>query len=226
MPSKIKATVEPEKGTEPVAISYSTTPSENRSDRRSSSSPRACSGDIYATVPMELPGLVSRASSATRVCVRREASVRVSVASSRGFASFAKPKSKNFGGSVIYEKNIRGLDVPVDDALGVGSFKAIGNLDADVQEFRYFYGLVANALLERLALEQFHGDKWSAFEFSNIVNRADVRMVESRCGSRFAPKSLNGLGILRNVVGKELESNITAQSSVLGFVDHAHATAA
>ena len=64
MPSKITATVDPEKGTTPVAISYSTTPSENRSERASSSSPRACSGDMYATVPIELPGLVRDASSA------------------------------------------------------------------------------------------------------------------------------------------------------------------
>jgi hypothetical protein len=46
MPSKITAAVEPPNGTVPVAISYSTTPSENKSDRKSSASPRACSGDI------------------------------------------------------------------------------------------------------------------------------------------------------------------------------------
>ncbi len=59
MPSKIKAAVAPENGRIPVAISYSTTPSENKSERASNSSPRACSGDMYATVPTLLPGLVS-----------------------------------------------------------------------------------------------------------------------------------------------------------------------
>ena len=59
MPPKTRAAVAPENGTTPVAISYSTAPSENKSERASNSSPRACSGDMYATVPMELPGLVS-----------------------------------------------------------------------------------------------------------------------------------------------------------------------
>ena len=57
--SKTTAEVPPGNGTDPVAISYSTTPSENKSDRASNSSPRACSGDMYAIVPIELPGLVS-----------------------------------------------------------------------------------------------------------------------------------------------------------------------
>jgi hypothetical protein len=46
MASKITAEVSPRKGSEPVAISYSTTPKEKRSVRASSSLPRACSGDM------------------------------------------------------------------------------------------------------------------------------------------------------------------------------------
>ena len=43
---KISAEVSPRNGSVPVAISYSTTPKENRSVRASSSLPRACSGDM------------------------------------------------------------------------------------------------------------------------------------------------------------------------------------
>ena len=46
MASKITAEVLPMKGWRPVAISYITAPKENRSVRVSSSSPRACSGDM------------------------------------------------------------------------------------------------------------------------------------------------------------------------------------
>src|SRR5208282_231720 len=56
--SVITAEVSPRNGTTPVAISYSTTPNENRSVRPSSSLPRNCSGDMYATVPTAVPGLV------------------------------------------------------------------------------------------------------------------------------------------------------------------------
>ena len=44
--SKIPAEESPRNGSVPVAISYSTTPSENRSVRRSSGLPSACSGDM------------------------------------------------------------------------------------------------------------------------------------------------------------------------------------
>jgi hypothetical protein len=55
---KMSAEVSPWNGNDPVAISYSTAPNENKSVRESSSFPFACSGDIYATVPSVLPGLV------------------------------------------------------------------------------------------------------------------------------------------------------------------------
>ena len=58
MPSKTVAAVSPANGNVPVAISYSTVPKENRSVRESRSLPFACSGDIYATVPTAVPGLV------------------------------------------------------------------------------------------------------------------------------------------------------------------------
>jgi hypothetical protein len=59
---KMTAVVPPRNGTAPVAISYSTDPKLKRSLRTSSISPRACSGDIYATVPTAIPGLVRSAS--------------------------------------------------------------------------------------------------------------------------------------------------------------------
>ena len=58
IPSKMTADVVPPNGSVPVAISYSTTPNENKSVRASRISPRACSGDMQATVPTVLPGLV------------------------------------------------------------------------------------------------------------------------------------------------------------------------
>ena len=43
----------------PVANSYNTTPSENTSVADVTVSPRACSGDMYRTVPNGTPGVVS-----------------------------------------------------------------------------------------------------------------------------------------------------------------------
>jgi len=71
----------PVNGFLPVAISYSTTPNENRSLRASMVSLRACSGDIYTAVPGITPTAVSD---------------RSAPPSSSLCTSFASPKSSTF----------------------------------------------------------------------------------------------------------------------------------
>ena len=91
----------------------------------------------------------------------------------------------------------------MDDALGVGCFEAIGNLNSDVEQFGCGEGSFRDAMLERLALKQLHDDKRTPFKFSDVVDGADARMIQRGCRARFAPESLNCLGIMGNVFGKE-----------------------
>ena len=65
--SNTAAEVSPRKGSVPVAISWRTLPKEKRSVRVSNSLPRVCSGDMYATVPSVVLGLVRCCSSIVRV---------------------------------------------------------------------------------------------------------------------------------------------------------------
>ena len=81
-------------------------------------------------------------------------------------------------------------------------------------------------MLQRLALKQLHRDKGTAFEFPNIINSADVWMIERGCRARFAPESLDRLRVLGNIVGKKFQGNAPPESRVLGFVDHTHSAAA
>ncbi len=85
---KMRPDVSPRKGTLPVHISYSTAPKENRSVRASSSFPLTCSGDMYATVPIVVPGLVRSCSVMSIVGLETDPA-------DCGFApSFARPKSR------------------------------------------------------------------------------------------------------------------------------------
>ncbi len=61
MDDSSESPVSPWNGREPVAISYSTTPSEKMSERASTGFPFACSGDMYAAVPTTSCGAVTRA---------------------------------------------------------------------------------------------------------------------------------------------------------------------
>ena len=55
----------------PDSASHSTTPSENTSERWSTGSPEACSGDMYSTLPLRPPTCVSL----MRPCALRDAEV-------------------------------------------------------------------------------------------------------------------------------------------------------
>ena len=104
MASKIIAEVSPWNGTLPVAISYKTAPNENRSVRRSSSFPFACSGDMYATVPTAVPGLVRNCRSGPAV-----AAVIPSAAVSGEAFTLASPKSRTLACPRLVTKMFAGL---------------------------------------------------------------------------------------------------------------------
>ena len=89
----------PENGFFPVPISYSTTPKENKSLRGSSSSLRACSGDMYTAVPGITPTAVSESSTPLSVLV----------ASCVAFCSLANPKSSTFACPPRVRKMLAGL---------------------------------------------------------------------------------------------------------------------
>ena len=68
--------------------------------------------------------------------------------------------------------------------------------------------------------------KACAILLANVVNGANVRMVQSRSRLGLALKAAEGLRIFGDVVGQELEGDKTVQPNVLGLVDNTHATAA
>jgi hypothetical protein len=48
---------------------------------------------------------------------------------------FRQPEIQNLGVAALGDKDIRGLDVAVDDTLGVGSIERVSNLDGDGQHY-------------------------------------------------------------------------------------------
>jgi len=61
--------------------------------------------------------------------------------------------------------------------------------------------------------------------FPNLINGADIGMVQSGGRTRFAPEAFQGLVISREVFGKELQGDLAAQGQVFGLVDHTHPAA-
>ena len=62
--------------------------------------------------------------------------------------------------------------------------------------------------------------------FADLVNRADIRVIQRRRSFRLASEPLQSLAILSHGFGKEFQRNEAIEFSVLGFVHDPHAPAA
>ena len=82
---------------------------------------------------------------------------------------------------------------------------------------------VIDSMIERVPFEQLHRDEWRALELVDLVDRADIRMIERRCRARFAHEALEHLPILGAARAQELERNGTTELYVFGAIYHAHA---
>ncbi len=81
----------------------------------------------------------------------------------------------------------------------------------------------AEDLVERRPVDQLHDDEAAAFVLADVVEGADVGVVEGRGGAGFALEPLGGERIGRHRLGQELQRDVAAEAEILGAVDHAHA---
>ena len=62
--------------------------------------------------------------------------------------------------------------------------------------------------------------------FANVIDGADVGMIERGGGLGFAPEALQGLRVAGDVFRKKFQRDEAAEAGVLGLIDHAHTAAA
>jgi secreted protein with Ig-like and vWFA domain len=80
-------------------------------------------------------------------------------------------------------------------------------------------------LAQGFPFQAFHYDVRLAGFFTDVVNRADVGMVQRRGSAGFPLESLQGFAIAPNLLRKEFERYGAAQPGVLSLIDHPHAAA-
>ena len=61
------------------------------------------------------------------------------------------------------------------------------------------------------AFEKFHDDEGRPSVLADVVNGADVGMVQSRGGAGFPAETFEGLRIVRDIVGQELQRDEAAE---------------
>ena len=108
----------------------------------------------------------------------------------------------------------------------MGSRQRVRDLQRDVQQIVKVEGLTMDSLLQALAFELFHDDKRVPVVVLNVVDGADVGVVEQRCGARLSHKTFQRMRILGQVLGDEFQRDMPAQAEVLRLVNNSHSAAA
>jgi len=120
------------------------------------------------------------------------------------------------------DKDIGGLDVSMDDAFGMRRIERVGNVDGDGEKGIELHGSAGDHVLQSFALEALHGDEGLAIFLADIIDGANVGMIQRGRGLRFTLEAHEGLRILRNSVGQKFQCDEAPEASVLGLVDNAH----
>src|SRR5208283_4764363 len=82
------------------------------------------------------------------------------------------------------------------------------------------------AVLQRHAVEKLHGNEGMTVLLANVVDGADVGVVQCGGRLRFALKSSEGLRVSGHILGEKFQGDKPVKARVLGLVDNAHAAAA
>ena len=86
------------------------------------------------------------------------------------------------------DEHVRRLEIAVDDAAGVQRRERRENPEADGHCLSHAHRSATEALRQRLALEELHGDEQLAAFLADFIDLTDVRMIDARGRSRFPPE--------------------------------------
>ena len=102
----------------------------------------------------------------------------------------------------------------------------LAHLNRKLQQVFVPHGLSCNATLKSLSIHQFHRNERLAFALVDLVNRADIRMVQGGGGSGLTLKTLKRLMITREFFRQEFQGYAATQLRILGLIHHSHAATA
>ena len=94
------------------------------------------------------------------------------------FERLRQTEVQHLNGAIRSQLDVRGLQVPVDDALLVRRFQGFGDLPRDRQRFIQWNRSSGDALGKRGPIDQLDDERGCAIALLQTVNLRDVRMIE------------------------------------------------
>ncbi len=129
-------------------------------------------------------------------------------------------------GPPLGEKDVGRLNIPVHDAGRVRDVQAIGQCGGNVEECSEINRTAKQPLLQRFAVQQLHDNERPTIRVTDVVDRADVGMLQSGHRSRFALRSLSRLRGISQMRGDNLDRDVASQARIAGLVNLTHGTGA
>src|ERR1700722_17410251 len=109
-------------------------------------------------------------------------------------------------------EDIGRLDVAMDDTFAVRGVERVGDLNRERHQGIDCERAPRDLVLERGAIHEFHDDEGAALVLANVVERADVGMVQRRCGALFTAKPLEDKWVAADIVRQELQRDEAPQA--------------
>ncbi len=106
-----------------------------------------------------------------------------------GAAHFGQSEVEELG-SAAGEHDVAGLEVAVDDSLAMRGVESAGDLDGDAEGFFDGQRSFAEACFEGFSFEMLHDEEVDGVFAADVVEGADVRVIEAGDGSGFALEAL------------------------------------
>jgi len=111
----------------------------------------------------------------------------------------------------------------VHDAFRVGCIQGVGDLNPQLQHFLGLEGPAGEPVFQGLAFQKLHNQEGSSLMVADVVDGADVGMVQGRRGAGLPLEAIQCLLVFGILLRQELQGDVAAESGVLGLVDHTHA---
>ena len=111
----------------------------------------------------------------------------------------------------------------MDNALAVRDRECIGDGDPDLENLAERHGTFTNTLGQGLAFEKLHDEVVGAGVRADVVEMADVGMIERGDGAGLALHALLEFGRVGEMCSENFNGYDAIEPSVAGAVDLAHA---
>jgi hypothetical protein len=124
------------------------------------------------------------------------------------------------------QEDVGGLEIAMHDAAAVKNVDRVEDFEADIDRFLERHWTAVKMRGERLTVEQLHRDEELPVGLPNLVELADVRMIDARGEPRFTPEALARYLIVRSGGVKDLERDGSLEPFVDGGVHETHSALA